>query len=102
MKTILKKMTTQIRLLTVLIATCILVSCDSKTNAQATHPDNSPKKSIKLALLLDTSNSMDGLIDQAKSQLWSIVNELAKAECDNTKTELKIALYEYGNDGLPS
>jgi len=28
---------------------------------------------VQLALLLDTSNSMDGLIDQAKTQLWKIV-----------------------------
>jgi hypothetical protein len=54
-------------------------------------------------LLLDTSNSMDGLIDQAKSQLWKIVNELALAKCsDGTKPNIRIALYEYGNDGLPS
>lgn len=56
-----------------------------------------------LALLLDTSNSMDGLIDQAKSQLWKIVNELAGAKCkDGRRPSIKIALYEYGNDGLPS
>lgn len=61
------------------------------------------KKKIKVAILLDTSNSMDGLIDQAKSQLWKIINELAKAKCDNNeRPELEIALYEYGNDGLPS
>ncbi|MDB5256030.1 MAG: hypothetical protein JWM14_725 [Chitinophagaceae bacterium] len=59
-------------------------------------------KKIKLALLLDTSGSMDGLIDQAKSQLWTIVNELAAAKCDGAKPEVKIALYEYGNDGLPA
>jgi hypothetical protein len=60
-------------------------------------------KSIMLALLLDTSNSMDGLIDQAKSQLWKIVNELAAAKCDdNTRPKIKIALYEYGNSGLPA
>ena len=35
------------------------------------------KAKIQVALLLDTSNSMDGLIDQAKSQLWKMVNELA-------------------------
>lgn len=65
----------------------------------------SPSKdqSIMLALLLDTSNSMDGLIDQAKSQLWKIVNELAAAKCgDGSRPSIKIALYEYGNDGLPS
>jgi hypothetical protein len=58
-------------------------------------------QSIMLALLLDTSNSMDGLIDQAKSQLWKIVNELAAAKCnDGNRPTIKIALYEYGNDGL--
>ncbi len=71
-------------------------------------PDNNQGTSekgqtIMLALLLDTSNSMDGLIDQAKSQLWKIVNELSAAKCgDGTQPNIKIALYEYGNDGLPS
>jgi hypothetical protein len=46
---------------------------------------------------------MDGLIDQAKSQLWKIVNELAAAKCaDGKKPSIKIALYEYGNDHLSS
>lgn len=60
------------------------------------------KKKIKIALLLDTSNSMDGLIDQARAQLWKLVNELSFAKCDNEKPELEIALYEYGNDRLSS
>ncbi|MCE3227733.1 MAG: hypothetical protein K0S32_2284 [Bacteroidetes bacterium] len=58
------------------------------------------KRKIKIALLLDTSNSMDGLIDQAKAQLWKIVNELALARYGEEKPELEIALYEYGNQGL--
>jgi hypothetical protein len=71
------------------------------------HPVKEPvpgkDQNIQLALLLDTSNSMDGLIEQAKSQLWKIVNELAAAKCgDGTQPNIKIALYEYGNDGLPS
>ncbi|HMC01785.1 MAG TPA: hypothetical protein VKN14_12185 [Flavobacteriaceae bacterium] len=57
---------------------------------------------IKVALLLDTSNSMDGLIDQAKAQLWSIVNELSYAKCNDDRPNLQIALYEYGNDRLPN
>lgn len=61
---------------------------------------NAKKQFIKIALLLDTSNSMDGLIDQAKAQLWEIVNELSYAKCEHKDPELKIALYEYGNDGL--
>lgn len=59
-------------------------------------------KNIKIALLLDTSNSMDGLIDQAKSQLWELVNELSKANCNDIAPTLNIALYEYGNDRLSS
>ena len=58
------------------------------------------KSTIKVALLLDTSNSMDGLIDQARAQLWEIVNELSYATCNHERSDLKIALYEYGNDLL--
>lgn len=58
---------------------------------------------VKIALLLDTSNSMDGLINQAKAQLWDIVNEFTYARCGNhSRPGLQIALYEYGNDNLSS
>lgn len=71
--------------------------------ARTKTPQPEKDQTIMLALLLDTSNSMDGLIDQAKSQLWKIVNELSAAKCsDGAKPKIKIALYEYGNDGLPS
>ena len=55
---------------------------------------------VQLAILLDTSNSMDGLIDQAKSQLWKIVNEMARTERKGESINLYVALYEYGNDRL--
>ena len=66
--------------------------------------ENTPQNqnTIQLALLLDTSNSMDGLIDQAKSQLWKIVNELATTKKNNQKVELFVALYEYGKDAIPA
>lgn len=58
---------------------------------------NEPRHNIiQLALLLDVSNSMDGLINQAKSELWTIVNEVAKANKNQYHTRLEIALYEYG------
>jgi hypothetical protein len=63
-------------------------------------PDSS--RWIKIALLLDTSNSMDGLIDQAKSQLWKFVNSLSGTTADGVRPNLHIALYEYGNDRLSS
>ena len=55
---------------------------------------------IQVALLLDTSNSMDGLIDQAKSRLWNIVNTLTTLKYNGQAPQVEIALYEYGNDGL--
>ncbi|HLT34344.1 MAG TPA: hypothetical protein VKZ98_11175, partial [Aquaticitalea sp.] len=101
MKTILK---------TTVMGLCIfgLISCHANTKKNTptemsfvepvVHEPS--KQFIKVALLLDTSNSMDGLIDQAKAQLWEIVNELSYAKCDDNKPNLQIALYEYGNDRL--
>lgn len=57
---------------------------------------------VQLAILLDTSNSMDGLIEQAKTQLWKIVNEMARSKREGKTINLFVALYEYGNDGLSS
>ena len=58
---------------------------------------------VKIALLLDTSNSMDGLINQAKAQLWDIVNQFSYAKCGKGhRPGLQIALYQYGNDALSS
>jgi von Willebrand factor type A domain len=58
------------------------------------------EEKIQLAILLDTSNSMDGLIDQAKAQLWKVVNELARAKRHGVHPTLEVALFQYGNDGL--
>lgn len=55
------------------------------------------KNTIQVALLLDTSGSMSGLIEQAKSQLWQILNTLANTEKENEETKLEIALYQYGS-----
>jgi len=63
----------------------------------------SANNTVKIALLLDTSNSMDGLINQAKAQLWDIVNKFSHAKYrDKARPELQIALYQYGNDNLSS
>ncbi|WGH75113.1 VWA domain-containing protein [Tenacibaculum tangerinum] len=80
-----------------------LILLTAKVSAKESQPIVQPKKqTVKVALLLDTSNSMDGLINQAKAQLWEIVNELSYAKCDGMTPNLEIALYEYGNSSLPS
>jgi hypothetical protein len=59
------------------------------------------KPRVQLALLLDTSNSMDGLVEQAKSQLWRIVNQFATATGANgQKPQVEVALFHYGTPTL--
>jgi hypothetical protein len=60
-------------------------------NAQAAAPK------IQAAILLDVSNSMDGLIEQAKAQLWNMVSVMGKAKCNGAAPQIEIALYEYGS-----
>lgn len=55
---------------------------------------------VQIAILLDTSSSMDGLIEQAKSQLWRIVNEFNDAKQGDKTPVVQVALYEYGNNNL--
>jgi hypothetical protein len=73
-------MKTQFKTLVIAMSFATLTAChaNSKTNTSylaisktviGTN-SKSEKPEIKVALLLDTSNSMDGLIDQAKAQLW--------------------------------
>ena len=55
---------------------------------------------IQIALILDTSGSMSGLIDQARAQLWKMVNELAGTSKNGQPVDVEIALYQYGNSRL--
>lgn len=98
------------------VLVCFLfVSCQSQTTEDGelefpqrptrTTPEpqpngNAPK--IQLALLLDCSNSMDGLIEQAKSRLWNVVNTLTTLKYNGREPQIEIALYQYGNDNLSS
>ena len=86
-----------------LVTSLTFASCkNTKKEAIADNPvqitDASTK--IQVVLLLDTSGSMDGLIDQAKSRLWNIVNTLTTLKYEGKTPTIEIALYEYGNDGI--
>ena len=73
----------------------------SQTNEnKPKNPNIAGENTIQVAILLDTSGSMDGLIEQAKSKLWNIVNTLTTIKYDGKAPKIEIALYEYGNDGI--
>ncbi|MES2774230.1 MAG: vWA domain-containing protein [Bacteroidota bacterium] len=66
-----------------------------KTTEETTPPPPDAQR-IQVAVLIDVSGSMDGLIEQAKTQLWSMVETLGKASCQGVRPKIEIALYEYG------
>jgi hypothetical protein len=80
-----------------LIVPVVLLALASSGAALAKDPTPERGPSIQIALLLDTSNSMDGLIVQAKTQLWTVVNQFIKARRDGRPPRLEVALFEYGN-----
>jgi hypothetical protein len=58
------------------------------------------KRKIQLVILFDTSSSMNGLLNQAKSRLWEIVNESGALRYHGEVPSLEIAMYDYGNSGI--
>jgi hypothetical protein len=52
---------------------------------------------VQIAIVLDNSGSMGGLIDQARTELWKVVNEFVGARVDGVRPELYVAVYKYGD-----
>ena len=94
MKQILKPAAITFFILTALIILSFTNTAVQKPPAKVLKNAN-PK--IQVAILLDVSGSMDGLIEQAKAQLWNMVSTMGKAKCDGGQApKIEIALYEYG------
>ncbi len=81
------------------LSVCNALACPPVVDPQG-QSVTQPQPVVRIALLLDTSNSMDGLIGQAKAQLWNIVNRFNQSCKFGQKPRLQIALYQYGNDTL--
>jgi hypothetical protein len=82
------------------IACFAIGSAQAKEPAPAPAPAKSPAPSVQIAILLDTSGSMEGLLSQAKTQLWNIVNEFVRAKKDGKAPAVHVALFEYGKSSL--
>ncbi len=75
----------------------VLSFTNSINNTGKAFVSNNANPKIQVAILLDVSGSMEGLIEQAKAQLWNMVSVMGKAQCNNNVTpKIEIALYEYG------
>lgn len=60
-------------------------------------PEVKAKPKVQIAILLDNSGSMSGLINQARSELWKIVNEFVAAKRHGVSPQLEVAVLHYGN-----
>lgn len=80
------------------LAVAVLLASTGTASADENTARRGP--AIQIAILLDTSNSMDGLITQAKTQLWTVVNEFIKAKRFGRTPQIEVALFEYGNNRL--
>ncbi|SMP74677.1 von Willebrand factor type A domain-containing protein [Neorhodopirellula lusitana] len=93
-------------LITVTQADEITIKIETKESTSPDEAKSSPfsgqRATVDVAILLDTSSSMDGLINQARSQLWNIVQEFMKAKKAGKTPLLRVAVMEYGNSGLPA
>ncbi len=97
-----------------ILAVAVVIGCVGRSSVRAGEPSEpaietttvtevlpaESKPVVQIAILLDTSGSMSGLIDQARTELWSIVNEFIFARKHGKAPDVQVALYEYGNSGL--
>jgi hypothetical protein len=69
-------------------------------------PTDTAVDTVQIALILDTSGSMNGLINQARSHLWKMVDDLGKmtrvVDGKTRGVRIELALFEYGNQALPA
>jgi hypothetical protein len=67
-------------------------------------PRDTATDTVQIALILDTSGSMDGLINQARAHLWKMVDDMGKmtrvVDGKVRGVKIELALFEYGNDTL--
>jgi hypothetical protein len=92
MRTILKPFI----IVSLLISSSVIFSSSSPIKQYTVNTTDTASSKIQVAILLDVSGSMDGLIEQAKAQLWNMVSVMGRARCNNISPQIEIALYEYG------
>jgi len=94
----------KISLVAIVIVTCAVAPVPAEEKLPIAGPTTEPmqlkKPLVQMAILLDTSGSMSGLIDQARIELWAIVNEFIFAKRNGLEPEIQVALYEYGKSSL--
>lgn len=87
------------------LATCLLTLFGAVGNAAAANPAPAPPHqlvkaaaTVELVFVLDTTGSMGGLLEGAKTKIWSIVNEIMQAR-SSQNMQVKVGLVAYRDRG---
>ncbi len=75
------------------LLTVLLVLMMSGLPAKPTAPPT-----VQLALLIDLSGSMDGLLTQAQTQLWQLLNYTHRFQYAGQPPQVEVAVLTYGNE----
>lgn len=76
--------------------TTLIITSLAAVSMPLSAQERKPAPKVQIAILLDNSGSMSGLINQARTQLWKVVNEFIAAKRDGMTPEVEVALYKYG------
>ncbi|MSP63801.1 MAG: VWA domain-containing protein [Myxococcales bacterium] len=93
-----KLSTVQIAGILALVLVAIALAAPRRSGSSVVPVDKPTEevRTIDLVIALDTSSSMDGLIDGARQKLWDVVSLLGQAK---PKPALRVGLISYGNSG---
>jgi hypothetical protein len=80
----------------------VILGLTTISTAQLANQQQNQQRKIQVAILFDTSGSMNGLLSQAKSRIWNIVNTLTTFKYDGQTPDFEFALYDYGNSTISS
>lgn len=73
---------------------------EEKVTAIAKKANQQEQAKVQIAILLDSSTSMNGLITQAQAQLWDVVNAFIDAKVEGHVPFVEVALYTHGQGDL--
>lgn len=84
------------RVMTGILALAILCTIPAALGQEAAEPyvPDQPWESIDVAILFDTSGSMQKVLDAARLKIWEIVNDLALAE---PTPHVRVSILTYGH-----
>lgn len=75
----------------------VVLFCMYSLISTANHTTVADTPKIQMALLLDISGSMNGLINQTQGQLWNLVNEMSTYKKKEITPQIELAVIAYGN-----